>query len=336
VIVALKAREAIGLKLAQDVTCVDREFKGAVKRRGEVVREDDVELLERCGHSVVYVYVGDERVEGFIHEDEAVDMLAKLISGPNLLVEHVEESKAYIRAAKTGLLVVNSEGLKRVNASGFYIVATRRTGSFLRERELAGVVELIPYMISEQAYRDLVESIRTHIPILTLHPARRLKIGIVVTGTEVVTGKVRDLASPVVVEKIKEYGCEPGEILYARDDELEIAGKILSMLEGHDAVIVTGGMSVDPTDYTPHAIRRVADEVVIYGLPIKPTTMTMLAYRGEKAIIGISAGVIYYNDENALDILLPWVAAGVKPPRDYLISLGEGGLLSSFLKKVKG
>ena len=332
-ITAVKAREAIGKRIAQDYTCIDPGFKGAVKRRGEVIGEEDVELLERCGHFIVYVYIDGESPHGYIHEDEAVDLMAKYIAGPGLVVEHVEEAKAYLKAGERGLLVVNSTGLRIINETGVFVVATRRTGSFLEKGKLAGVVDLIPLYVSEGVFSKILDSIRQYQPLLTIHPSRGLRIGVVVTGTEVATGLVEDYASPVVVEKIKRYGCTPGDVVYARDDEEEIAGKILSTLKTHDAVVVTGGMSVDPTDYTPRAISRVADEVVIYGLPIKPTTMTMLAYRDGKAIIGVSAGIIYYREENALDILLPWVSAGVKIPRDYLVSLGEGGLMRIFIEK---
>jgi len=127
-----------------------------------------------------------------------------------------------------------------------------------------------------------------------------------------------------------------GDVLYSRDDELEIRDKILSLLRDHDAAIVTGGgMSIDPTDRTPKAIAMAADEVVAYGLPFTPTTMSMIAYRGGKAILGISSGIIYFRDYNALDILLPWIVAQVKVPRDFIISLGDGGLSEFFLAKIK-
>jgi len=49
---------------------------------------------------------------------------------------------------------------------------------------------------------------------------------------------------------------------------------------------------------------------------------------------GFRSGIIYFREENALDVLLPWIVAGVKIPREYLVSLGEGGLFKSFLDKA--
>ncbi len=65
-------------------------------------------------------------------------------------------------------------------------------------------------------------------------------------------------------------------------------------------------MSVDPTDKTPIAIRRLGGaKVIAYGVPIKPTTMVMIALLNEAPILAVSAGGIYYSDYNAIDIFLP-------------------------------
>ena len=47
---------------------------------------------------------------------------------------------------------------------------------------------------------------------------------------------------------------------------------------GADIVFCTGGMSVDPDDLTPGAIKRYADRVVTYGLPVLPGSMVCIAY----------------------------------------------------------
>lgn len=49
-------------------------------------------------------------------------------------------------------------------------------------------------------------------------------------------------------------------------------------------VICSGGMSVDPDDRTPGAIRATGAEVVTYGAPVLPGAMLLLAYyrKGEK------------------------------------------------------
>ena len=43
-------------------------------------------------------------------------------------------------------------------------------------------------------------------------------------------------------------------------------------------IICTGGMSVDPDDVTPTAIKDCGGELVTYGSPILPGAMFLLAY----------------------------------------------------------
>lgn len=331
----VKVEDAVGKALAHDYTCIDEGFKGAIKRRGERVSPQDVLSLKKCGHYFVYVYdeAGGEVSSGYINEEEAVFGLARAIVGDNIEIALKEEGKAALFAATTGLLLVNRGGLRKVNSEGVFMLITRKNGSYVTKGELVGIVDLVPLEIPEDYMEALKGKLAGDLPLIGVKPSRRPRVGIVVTGTEVVEGLRPDLASPVVVEKLREYNCAQGALVYARDEPDEIRARIEALLEDHDAVIVTGGMSVDPTDFTPHSIRSIADEVVAYGIPIKPTTMSMIAYKGEKAVVGVSSGIIYYPRENILDVVLPWISAGVKIPREYLIELGEGGLLPTFLEK---
>ena len=75
------------------------------------------------------------------------------------------------------------------------------------------------------------------------------------------------------------------------DDKPEmIAEAIHKMLDkGMDMIICTGGMSVDPDDRTPLAIKNVAEDIVTYGAPVLPGAMFMLAYyNGDIPVMGIA------------------------------------------------
>lgn len=329
----VKVEEAVGKRLAHDYTCIEPGFKGAIKRRGDVVEETDVKLLKECGH--YYVYVENGEVEDQLHEVEAVAQLGEAVAGDNVEVKVVDEGKAFLYSTTSGLLIVNSEGLKKINSTGFFVVVTRKTGSYVRKRDIVAVVDLIPLTVSKSFVEKLKEELSKFGPLIRVVEAKHPKVAILVTGTEIVEGLRKDLAVPIIVEKLKRYECTLGKVEYARDNLEEIARKIRELVADHNAVVVTGGMSVDPTDYTPKAIQRVADEVVAYGVPVKPNTMSMIAYKNGKPIIGVSAGIVHYSEENILDILLPWVSSGVKITRDFILSLGEGGLMKIFLEKIK-
>ena len=100
--------------------------------------------------------------------------------------------------------------------------------------------------------------------------------------------------------------------------------------EGCDLIVCTGGMSVDPDDRTPLAIRNVCGSAVTYGAPVLPGAMFMLAYYGENSIpvMGLP-GCVMYARRTIFDIVLPRVMTGeILEKKDFDV-LGEGGLCLS-------
>lgn len=104
-------------------------------------------------------------------------------------------------------------------------------------------------------------------------------MGIVTTGSEVKKGLIQDTFTPVLREKLAEYSCQVMGQTTPGDEKDQITGDILKFIEnGADMVICSGGMSVDPDDRTPGAIRATGAEVVTYGAPVLPGAMLLLAY----------------------------------------------------------
>ena len=91
-------------------------------------------------------------------------------------------------------------------------------------------------------------------------------------------------------------------------------------------IICTGGMSVDPDDRTPLAIKNVATEVVSYGAPVLPGAMFLLAYYGgDLPIMGLP-GCVMYAKRTIFDLVLPRIMTGEVLTEEDLNGLGEGGL----------
>jgi molybdopterin biosynthesis enzyme len=97
--------------------------------------------------------------------------------------------------------------------------------------------------------------------------------------------------------------------------------------EGCDLILCTGGMSVDPDDRTPLAIRNVCGGAVTYGAPVLPGAMFMLAYYGENKIpvMGLP-GCVMYAKRTIFDLVLPRIMTGEILAREDFDRLGEGGL----------
>ena len=95
---------------------------------------------------------------------------------------------------------------------------------------------------------------------------------------------------------------------------------------GVDLIICTGGMSVDPDDKTPGAIKASGARIVTYGAPTLPGAMLCLGYFEDGTPIAGLPGCVMYAKATVFDLILPRVAAGVEIERRDIIQMGHGGL----------
>jgi len=161
---------------------------------------------------------------------------------------------------------------------------------------------------------------------MEVKPFRGLKTGIVTTGSEVYHGRIQDRFSPVVRKKVEDLGCEYLGQVYVSDQIDQIVSAIQGFIrDGARMVTVTGGMSVDPDDVTPAAIRAVGGRVVTYGAPVLPGAMFMLAYLGEIPVLGLP-GCVMYHHTSIFDLVLPRILAGEEMTRKDFVKLAHGGL----------
>ena len=101
-------------------------------------------------------------------------------------------------------------------------------------------------------------------------------MGIVTTGSEVFEGRIKDAFTPIIEERCAEFGVikVAHEIVTDNTDDI-VAAIDKVKAAGADIIFCTGGMSVDPDDLTPGAIKRYANRVVTYGLPVLPGSMAV-------------------------------------------------------------
>jgi molybdopterin biosynthesis enzyme len=96
--------------------------------------------------------------------------------------------------------------------------------------------------------------------------------------------------------------------------------------KGAELILCTGGMSVDPDDCTPLAIRQSGARIVTYGAPVLPGAMLMVGYFDDGVPILGLPGCVMYAKATVFDLMLPRVAAGVAITRRDIVKLGCGGL----------
>ena len=323
----IDTRDAVGHVLCHDMTqIVPGVTKDARFRKGHVVAPEDILGLLSMGKEHLYVW---EKAEGMLHEDEAADRLRALCQNEHMHPTPVKEGKIELIADCDGLFQVDVERLTALNGEDDIMIATRHTDTAVHKGDKLAGTRIIPLVIEEEKLRQ-VEARAGEGPILSLTPWKLKTCGLITTGSEVASGLIQDAFTPVIVDKLAAYGITVTHHCLPGDDRAAITAAALDYkAQGVDLILCTGGMSVDPDDKTPGAIKDTGAEVVSYGAPVLPGAMLLLAYFADGTPILGLPGCVMYAKATIFDILLPRIAAGVRIDRAHIKALGHGGLCLS-------
>ena len=320
----MSTQEAVGQTLCHDITQIIRGVtEGALFHKGHVIKEEDVPVLLSLGKEHVYIW---ESNDDTLHEDEAAEILRALCQSENMQAVGPKEGKIELLADIDGLLLVDTEGLRRVNSLGEVLIASRVSGFPVKKGDKLCGVRVIPLVI-EKEKMERARKASGDKPLLKLLPIKPKKYGLVITGSEVFHKRIQDAFTPVIQEKLAEYGCEMTAHEIVDDDHEKITAVIKNMLDkGAEMVFCTGGMSVDPDDKTPLAIKNAASNVVSYGAPVLPGSMFMLAYTADKRPVCGLPGCVMYAHRTIFDLVLPYLLSDAPVTAEWLAGLGNGGL----------
>ena len=321
----MKTEEAVGQILCHDITQIIKGVtKDAVFRKGHIITEEDIPVLLSVGKDHIYIW---ENNENMLHENDAAQVLYEISAGQNIRPSSVKEGKIELIAACDGLLKIDRKKLVAVNSLGEMMIASRHGDFPVKAGDKLAGTRVIPLVI-EKEKMERAREVTAGGPIMNVLPFHPKKVGIVTTGNEVYFGRIQDTFTPVIIEKVQEYGCTIMGHELSNDDHERITGCINKLIaEGAEMVICTGGMSVDPDDRTPLAIRNTGAEIISYGSPVLPGAMFLLSYLGEKRIpiIGVP-GCVMYAKRTVFDLVLPRLFADDPVSAEDLALLGEGGL----------
>ena len=329
------AHEAVGTILSHDITEIrPGEFKGRAFKKGHVIQQEDVERLKRLGKENLYIL---EIQDDEMHENDAAHAMANALAGSGVnLSGEPNEGKINLVAEKDGLFKVNREALLNFNMLGDIMCASIHDNTTVKKGQILAGTRAIPLVVKKAIVEKAVSIAEKAGGVLSVKEIRKPKAGVVITGSEVFYGRIKDAFEPVIRKKIDGIGGEITGVCFAPDDAAIIEEKIRELIAaGADLIITTGGMSVDPDDVTRFAIRNLGVEEIHYGSPVLPGAMFLVAYLSKSeirnpksehiSILGIPACGMYASI-TVFDLLLPRVLAGEHIGRKELAELGHGGL----------
>lgn len=319
----IPVEESVGTVLCHDITrIVVGESKGPAFRRGHIVTDEDIPALLDIGKANLYVF--DPR-DGYVHEDDAAIRLAGAAAGGNISFAGPTEGKVTLTAATDGLLSIDVDALTEMNSFEDVTFATVHNHQFVKKgRALAGT-RVIPLAVPGDILTQVEKLCSRRGPVIEVKPLIAAKVGVVTTGSEVYSGRIKDGFGPVLRKKFDHLGSTVVDQVFVSDEvEMTVAAIRKFKAQGVDLVAVTGGMSVDPDDQTPSAIRSTGAEVISYGAPTYPGAMFMLAYLDGTPVVGLP-GCVMYHKASIFDLVIPRILAGEEVTRRDIVAFGHGG-----------
>ncbi len=224
-----------------------------------------------------------------------------------------------------GVAKINKDELLKLNLLGEIIVATMHDNTPVKVGEKIGATRVIPLIIDEKKILEAEKIINEK--IISVKEIKPKKAVLITTGNEVYKGRIKDAFLPVMKEKLEYYGSEIVRQVILPDNKEMITENILKAIEEDkvDMIICTGGMSVDPDDVTPSAIKDCNGEIVTYGAPVLPGAMFLLAYYKNTPILGVPSCAMY-SKRTIFDLVLPRVLADEKLSLEDIAMYGNGGM----------
>ena len=325
----INVRNAEGYELCHDITQIlPGEFKGAKFLRGHIIRKEDIEVLISLGKENIFVMEEEDKEKNLIHENDAAMFIVEKLNLDKEFFEisDIREGKINITAKEDGILKIDINTLNKINKIGEIILVTKYNNSYIKKGETVAATRVIPLLIEKSQLDEMKEIVKDRNVLTFKKIDKNKKLALITTGNEVYNGIIKDKSKEALLKKYKKYEINDMEQVFSPDDKDTIKKYIKKFENEKDIIMCTGGMSIDPDDVTPSAIRESNWEIVTYGTPVLPGAMFMLAYKGEKVLIGLPGGVVF-SEKTVFDVLLPRILANDRITKQEIIEMGHGGLL---------
>jgi formylmethanofuran dehydrogenase subunit E len=305
---------------------VPGESKGPVFKKDQVITVGDLCRLQQMGRQHLYIAENNPVGQEWVHENEAALAFAGAMAGEGIVFEAPpREGKINLTAGRDGLFSVNEERLQVFNLIPGVMCACRHSHTVVAEGRLLAGTRAIPLYLPRSDFHKAM-AILADGPLFEVLPLKPARVGVLVNGTEVFLGLVEDRFIPIIQNKVEKFGCEVVKSLIVPDDRRAIRNGVQELLAaGVDLLVTTAGLSVDPDDVTPQGLADAGATDLLYGAPILPGAMTLLARINAVRFIGVPACALYFK-RTSFDLILPRLLAGLELRRRDLARLGHGAL----------
>ncbi len=321
-LVNLPIEDAAGAILVHNVVGTDGR---KALSKGRLVRAEDIDTLRALKLDTVYVAVLEP---GDVREDDAAARLSRLVAGNGIDLSKPSTGRVNFYATERGFLRVESELLRKINGLRGVTLATIPPYAPVAPKKMVATLKTIGLALPETTLREAENIIRENGAVFSLTAVKNQKVAIILTGSENGRARVREIFAPPIRARVEELGAQVTTEQFVAEQEEAIANAIKSALDiGAQMIILAGETSImDAQDITPRGIERAGGTIELYGAPVEPGNLLLLAYRGAVPVMG-APGCVKSRETNVVDLILPRLLVGEHVSRADVIDLAAGGLL---------
>ncbi len=293
--------------------------------KGHQLTAADIDKLRALGKGQVYVALLEP---DDVREDEAITRIAQAVVGDHVSTTPANSGRVNLLATVRGVFKLNAEALRRLNSIDGVTAATIPNNTVVEPKKMLATLKTIGLALPERALQE-VESIAQECgPAVGVRALFATRVAVVLTGSPESQTRVTNTYTPPIRGRVEELGGQIVSEVYVAEDYSQIAGAISRALEDHvDCIILAGETSImDADDITPRGIKAAGGTIELYGAPVEPGNLLLLAYCGKVPVVG-APGCVKSRDTNVVDLVLPRLLAGERVSRADVVALANGGLL---------
>lgn len=301
-----------------------------ILNKGRRLAEGDLAALRQLGLERVTVM---RLSAADLHEDRAAERIGAAVAGSHVRMRAPGVGRANLTAAARGVLHVDVPKLELINNIYDGItIASLREYTLVDEGDMLALVKVVPFGVPAARVVDVERIAETGAAILRVRPLLRLRVALIISGTEATRARLLKSFHEPVRKRIEGWGSELLAPAFAMHD----AESIASVIRAHstaDMILVAGVSAIiDREDVVPSALQLAGGSITVHGVPVDPGTLLMLGYLGDVPVVG-APGCIKSPKTNVIDWILPRLLSGERLTRANLVSMGHGGLLQDIAER---
>jgi molybdenum cofactor cytidylyltransferase len=314
--------ESLGAILVHNVVGADGR---KALSKGRLVTADDIVTLRGLGRSTVYAAVLDP---DDVREDDAAIRLSQTIASQEIEQSKPSGGRVNFYATRQGFFHINSQALHDLNELRGITLATIKNYAPVSPKKMVATLKTIGLALPGSILGEAERIVSREGRVLGVTTVKNQRVAIILVGSENGRKRVQEAFLPPIRGRIEELGAQVVAEDFVAEDESSIANAIDSAVRsGAQMIMLAGETSImDSEDITPRGIQRATGQVELYGAPVEPGNLILLAYRGAVPIVG-APGCVKSRETNVVDLILPRLLIGERVTRADVNRLAEGGLL---------